>query len=421
MNCVNGFRQAIFVKAFGSISGVSGRPDNAGESDTVDAIEKIIADDVANEREARARGDAETLAQAERMVLEAQLATNTWLPSVDTVADLPADGLDPGKNYLCKVLNDANPDNNIVWQLVAGEACWKPFAPIAFLPAATATERGGVRVPGGNGLALEDDDALRLSLATPEAAGAMSAADKKKLDGIEEGATASTGGGKYGRQVFLADGTFIVPPDVTKLIISACGGGGGGGAGAGGTTANFGGAGGGGGGAAAVIATEYTVLPNSLLTISIGSAGAGGTTNGSAGNAGGNGGNTVISGLITLAGGRGGNPGGASGGAGGQGGAAGGQGGGHGGVGGRGTPTAGAAAGASGVGGTGGNAGNGGGGGGSLGAGAGGRGGATPSLPGTGGIGNLGSGGGGGGSGGNTSQAGTSGGAGVVIIEWETT
>jgi len=64
----------------------------------------------AQEGQAHSDGDEETLAEAEHMILAAQLATNTWLASVDSTAELPpAAGLDPGKNYLCKVLNDANP------------------------------------------------------------------------------------------------------------------------------------------------------------------------------------------------------------------------------------------------------------------------------------------------------------------------
>jgi len=56
----------------------------------------------------------------------------------------------------------------------------------AEMPPATSTARGGVRVREGYGLALEDTDRLGMSLATPEAAGAMSAADKVRLDGIND-------------------------------------------------------------------------------------------------------------------------------------------------------------------------------------------------------------------------------------------
>jgi len=55
---------------------------------------------------------------------------------------------------------------------------------ISVLPAATDTERGGVRVQNGNGLTLADTDGLQMGLASQTTAGAMSADDKVKLDGI---------------------------------------------------------------------------------------------------------------------------------------------------------------------------------------------------------------------------------------------
>ena len=53
-------------------------------------------------------------------VRNAMLATQTWLPAVQTVNQLPTIGLDPNINYLCKVLNDTSFVNNGVWQAVAG-------------------------------------------------------------------------------------------------------------------------------------------------------------------------------------------------------------------------------------------------------------------------------------------------------------
>jgi hypothetical protein len=43
-NDQHGWRTAIFKKAFGSVSGLSGVPDNINQSDTLDAILKIIQD-----------------------------------------------------------------------------------------------------------------------------------------------------------------------------------------------------------------------------------------------------------------------------------------------------------------------------------------------------------------------------------------
>lgn len=44
MNDIHGARQAIFKKAYGSVNGLSGEPDNADESDTLNAIKKLIDD-----------------------------------------------------------------------------------------------------------------------------------------------------------------------------------------------------------------------------------------------------------------------------------------------------------------------------------------------------------------------------------------
>jgi len=50
VNCINGFRQAVFQRAFDSLDAISGEPDHANKSDTLDAIERLIAN-----------GDKETL------------------------------------------------------------------------------------------------------------------------------------------------------------------------------------------------------------------------------------------------------------------------------------------------------------------------------------------------------------------------
>jgi len=80
--------------------------------------------------------------------LEAQLATDTWLPSVNTVALLPAaSGLDSNKNYLCKVLNDPVSANNIIWQLVAGASIWNRFGDMAS-PSSVNPLMDGAATPG---------------------------------------------------------------------------------------------------------------------------------------------------------------------------------------------------------------------------------------------------------------------------------
>ena len=77
------------------------------------------------------------------------------------------------------------PDNFSVDQL--RDAVLGGIGASAFIPAATATARGGARVPGGNGLAMSGD-ALGMSLATPQAAGAMSVQDKLRLDAQHDNA-----------------------------------------------------------------------------------------------------------------------------------------------------------------------------------------------------------------------------------------
>lgn len=60
----------------------------------------------------------------------AMLATQQWLPAVQTVNQLRRTGLFKEVNYLCKVLNDT-PDNNGVWQAIAGwvdAPVWRYFS-----------------------------------------------------------------------------------------------------------------------------------------------------------------------------------------------------------------------------------------------------------------------------------------------------
>jgi hypothetical protein len=54
----------------------------------------------------------------------------TWLPSVQKKADLPAlSTLSPSAEYLCDVINDAEtPANNAVWLLAAGAVAWTYFS-----------------------------------------------------------------------------------------------------------------------------------------------------------------------------------------------------------------------------------------------------------------------------------------------------
>lgn len=99
---------------------------------------------------------------------------------------------------------------------------------------------------------------------------------------------------------YTTAGTYIlqIPATVTKIKVTACGAGGGGG-GVGYAVPN---SAGGGGGGEAIVEQEYSVTPQSQLSITIGAGGAGGSDN-AAGKAGGS---TVIGSLVTLRGGNGG-------------------------------------------------------------------------------------------------------------------
>lgn len=110
------------------------------------------------------------------------------------------------------------------------------------------------------------------------------------------------------KKLFLKDGIFIVPDDVSTIYINASAGGGGGGSAGQGDNVTMGG---GGGAGSAIYFQAFQVTPGDTLKISVGVAGLGGefpkniTKDGKDGTAGGN---TIIGNLITL---NGGSPGGA--------------------------------------------------------------------------------------------------------------
>lgn len=75
INDINGFRQAAFMAAFGGFGALSGVPDDAFKSDTLDAINKITQTytdkKVLEEAKERINKDTETLTMANRFTLAA--------------------------------------------------------------------------------------------------------------------------------------------------------------------------------------------------------------------------------------------------------------------------------------------------------------------------------------------------------------
>jgi len=84
------------------------------------------------EEQSRIEGDKETLEAAQAYTDEAQLATQTWLPAVNTVAALDEiTGLNKNINYLCRVIKDHDISKNGVYQCIAGweeEPVWSFFS-----------------------------------------------------------------------------------------------------------------------------------------------------------------------------------------------------------------------------------------------------------------------------------------------------
>ncbi|ASZ47084.1 phage tail protein [Escherichia coli] len=107
-----------------------------------------------------------------------------------------------------------------------------------------------------------------------------------------------------GFATFTSSGRFIVPAGVTELWISAVAGGGGGGSGGGGDSSFFGGGGGSGGAGESIVKRKFTVVPGSVIDISIGAGGIGSIASIATGSAPTAGGDTVIGDLIRLHGGQ---------------------------------------------------------------------------------------------------------------------
>jgi len=76
---------------------------------------------IAREEQSRIEGDKETLETAKTYTDKAQLATQTWLPAVNTVSALDdITGLNNNINYLCRVIKNPDISKNGVYQCLAG-------------------------------------------------------------------------------------------------------------------------------------------------------------------------------------------------------------------------------------------------------------------------------------------------------------
>jgi hypothetical protein len=79
-------------------------------------------------------GDETTLTNSksytDTQIENAELSKQTWLPAVQTLSELEAiTPPEPDKtNYLCRVMNDTDKDNNGVWQWIAGATAWSYFS-----------------------------------------------------------------------------------------------------------------------------------------------------------------------------------------------------------------------------------------------------------------------------------------------------
>jgi hypothetical protein len=102
-----------------------------GESQARQQGDNALVESIHEEIQARKEADIETLEEAKALIGEAKLATHVWIQAVGAKADLPLSGLDSQTNYLCRVIADPSPENNGVYQAVAGwdeEPDWAYFS-----------------------------------------------------------------------------------------------------------------------------------------------------------------------------------------------------------------------------------------------------------------------------------------------------
>ena len=97
----------------------------AEETQARQQSDNALEEAVSAETHARQQADTETLeeakAYADDQIADAVTATQTWLPSVNTITELP-EITDTSRTYLCKARQE-----QIVYQCVAGQTGWTPY------------------------------------------------------------------------------------------------------------------------------------------------------------------------------------------------------------------------------------------------------------------------------------------------------
>jgi hypothetical protein len=92
------------------------------------SADDLLGSRIDTETSNRIQGDTDTLGSSktytDNAIAGAQLATQTWLPAVYSVAELP-DKTGEEKNFLCRVINDPDSSKNGVYQWVDDNDEWK--------------------------------------------------------------------------------------------------------------------------------------------------------------------------------------------------------------------------------------------------------------------------------------------------------
>jgi hypothetical protein len=211
------------------------------------------------------------------------------------------------------VVTDAKIDS-VSGSKVSGAVASATFA----TSAGSATTAGSATIAGtatlANSVAADSIATASLQDGAVTAAKIASGQVVKSLNGLTDFVTLASAG-VPNIQVFISSGTFVVPTNVTKIMVEMWGGGGGGGAYGCQNVTNCNPGGGGGSGGYAF--NVFNVTPGASYTVTTGSGGSGGIGGGGGGISGGT---TTFGGLMSAGGGSGGSNGGFNPGSGGAGG-----------------------------------------------------------------------------------------------------